>query len=46
MPSQVVLASALPTPTIPSKESNQAGAMDKDKEKELAKDKVPKLAKL
>ena len=34
----------LPTPTIPSKEADQAGAMDKGKE--LAKEKAPQLAKL
>lgn len=39
VPSQVALAIALPTFTVPSKEADQAKAGDKDKE--IAKDTVP-----
>ena len=39
-PSKASPASALPAPIVPSKEADQAGAVDKDKE--LTKDKVPK----
>ena len=44
MSNQVDPASALPTPTIPSKEADQAGTMDKGKEP--AKEKALQLAKL
>ena len=39
-PSKAAPANALPAPTVPSKEADQAGAVDKDNE--LTKDKVPK----
>lgn len=44
VPSQATLASALLAPTVPSKEADQVGAMDKDKEP--TKEKVPEPAKL
>ena len=44
MSNQADPASALPTPTIPSKEADQTGTMDKGKEQ--AKEKALQLAKL